>query len=83
MKRGILIIFLLLILVTAGAVFFFLQQKGDDYELVFSFSQKGREVKVYSSDGKIKTGLNRIKLEINPHENSSHGRLENYSEGNT
>ncbi len=66
MRRGLLIILLLLILVTAGAVFYFLQNKGDNYELVFSFSQKGKEVKVYSADGKIKTGLNRIKLEISP-----------------
>ena len=69
--RKVLLIIIFLLLVTAGTVFYFFQKKENNYEFVFSFSQKGREVKVYSSDGKIKTGLNRIKLEINPPENVS------------
>ena len=64
MKRAVLGIIILL-LILSGVYFFFFKKEGG-YVEVISFKKNNVQVKIYSKDGKIETGLNHIKVEINP-----------------
>ena len=66
MKKLILPLFLIFALV--GGFYSFMKVEKENYQHVISFTQKGKKIKIYSPDGKIKTGLNRIKLEVSPPE---------------
>ena len=67
MRKLIISVSALVVLAILGAVaFLFLEGGGKSYEEVVTLSKGEVKVIISSSDGKIKTGLNKIRVEVSP-----------------